>query len=91
MTSAAQAAGDPAFFIDGARLRAGRLLRRPHFALGLWFQSGRAPSLFFLRVRLRGPFRGLWQAALWAWYDSGGVGDDVEIVECGLHGGSSFC
>jgi hypothetical protein len=36
---------------------------------------------------LRRLFRGLRQAALWCW----SVGDDVEIVECGLHGGSSFC
>src|ERR1051325_6705274 len=47
-----------------------------------------ASSRFLLRVRLRRLIRGLGLAAAWC----RGVGDDVEIVGDGLHGGgSSFC
>jgi hypothetical protein len=42
---------------------------------------------FLLRVRLRRWLRWLRRTALWC----RGVGDDVEIVGHGFHGGSSFC
>jgi hypothetical protein len=54
-------------------------------ALILFWRRGL--SSFALRIRGRRWFRALRRAALWCW----GVGDDVEIVGHGLHGGSSFC
>src|SRR5688500_12113097 len=66
------------------------LLRRPHLAALIPFWR-RGLFSFALRVRRRRWFRGLRHAALRALNDSGGVGDDVEIVGDGLHGGSSFC
>lgn len=85
MAGATQAAGDPAFSDSGSRsaldLRVG-LLCRARIRLGR-----RSGSSLFLRIGSRPVFRLLRRAALWCW----GVGDDVEIVGDGLHGGSSFC
>lgn len=60
-------------------------LRRANFLAVFRLQGG--ASSFLVRVRLRRPFGALRQAALWC----RDVGDDVEIVGGGLHGGSSFC
>src|SRR5688572_2794376 len=74
-----EGAGHDAWSGDGA------LLRRPHCA-GLVPFRRRGASSFALRVRVRARcwFRGLRHAALRALNDSGGVGDDVEIVGDGL-------
>ena len=63
-----------------------QLFGRPHLAALILFRRHGLSSLA-LRVRLRCWFRGLRRAALWCWC----VGDDVEVVGDGLHGGSSFC
>lgn len=60
-------------------------LRRANF-LAVFRLQGDASS-FLVRVRQRLLFGALRQAALWC----RDVGDDVEIVGGGLHGGSSFC
>jgi hypothetical protein len=93
MGGAAQAAGDVAFVIDAQRKNTAvtpQLLGRPHLAALIPFRR-RGGSSFALRVRLRRLIRGLRHGALLALHGSGGVGDDVEIVGNGLHGGSSFC
>ena len=84
MAGAAQAA------VDGVRRTntpvTAQLFGSPHRA-GLIPFRRRGLSSFALRIRARRWFRGLRRATAWC----GGVGDDVEIVGYGLHGGSSFC
>jgi hypothetical protein len=89
MASVPQAAGDVAFVDDARRINtqvATQLFGRSHLAALILFWR-RGLSSFALRIRGRRLFRGVRHAALWCW----GVGDDVEIVGHGLHGGSSFC
>src|SRR5688572_4675756 len=62
------------------------LLRSLHVDARLPLRRRGASSLL-VRTRLRRVFRGIRRAAWRLW----GVGDDVEIVGDGLHGGSSFC
>jgi hypothetical protein len=63
------------------------LLRRYASKLVLGRSDTLTRGSFLLRVRLRRWLRWVRRAVLWC----RGVGDDVEIVGHGFHGGSSFC
>ena len=84
MAGAAEAAGDVARPKNTPVTT--QLFGGPHLAAIILLRR-RGLSSLALRIRGRRWFRGLRRATAWCW----GVGDDVEIVGDGLHGGSSFC